>query len=114
MITTGVNESVCQDWEVDSAPNDLLLNDPTNGGVVSTPLSTKPLSLNGLKPKGSMCEERTLRRSQTGQAQLGLSCKANKCSDAGTGDPGALTTQEASSMEIQFVMSAQPVPRECR
>ncbi len=45
-----------------------------------------------------MCEERTLRRSQTGQAQLGLSCKASKCSDAGTGDPGVLPTQETLPM----------------
>ncbi len=29
--------------------------------------------------------------SQIGQAQLGLSCKAIKCSDAGTGDLGVLT-----------------------
>ncbi len=27
---------------------------------------------------------------------LGLSCKANKCSDAGTGDLGVLTTHETS------------------
>ncbi len=27
---------------------------------------------------------------------LGLSCKANKCSDAGTGDLGVLTIHEAS------------------
>ncbi len=28
--------------------------------------------------------------------RLGLSCKVNKCSDAGTGDLGVLTTQETS------------------
>ncbi len=28
--------------------------------------------------------------------KLGLSFKANKCSDAGTGDPGVLTTHEKS------------------
>ncbi len=33
-----------------------------------------------------------LRRSQTGR--LGLSCKANKCSDTGTGGVGVLTTLE--------------------
>ncbi len=27
---------------------------------------------------------------------LSLSCKANKCSDAGTGDPGVLTTHKTS------------------
>ncbi len=48
---------------------------------------------------GCVCEERTLRRSQTGQAQLGLSCKATKCSDAGTVDLGVLTTHETSSRE---------------
>ncbi len=28
--------------------------------------------------------------------RLGLSCKANKCSDAGTGDLGMLTTHETA------------------
>ncbi len=61
---TGVNGSVCQDWVVDRR------NGPTHGGLVSTPLPRKLLSLAPprLKPKGRVCEERTLRRSQTGQA----------------------------------------------
>ncbi len=32
--------------------------------------------------------------------KYGLSCKANKCSNAGTGNLGWLLTQEASSMKI--------------
>ncbi len=44
--------------------------------------------------------------------KLGLACKANKCSDAGTGDFGVLPTQETLSMNP--VMPAQPAPGECR
>ncbi len=46
-----------------------------------------------------------LRRSQTRQAQLGLSCKANKCIDTGTGDLGVLTTHETSPMEMTKIPS---------
>ncbi len=48
------------------------------------------------KKGGCICEERTLRRSQTGQTSLGLSCKANKCSDTGAGDLGVLPAQETN------------------
>ncbi len=46
--------------------------------------------------------------SQTGQAQLGLSCKASKCTDAGTRDLGVLTTHETSPMKmtILFLVSS--------
>ncbi len=37
--------------------------------------------------------------------QCGLSCKANKCSDVGTGDPGVLFTYETS---MKLVMPTQP------
>ncbi len=46
--------------------------------------------------------------------KLGLSCNANKRSDVGTGYLSVLTTQETSSMKIQLVMPAQPVPGVCR
>ncbi len=48
------------------------------------------------------CEEQTLRRSQTGQGKLGLSCKAFKCNGTGTGDLGVLLTQETSSMHYDY------------
>ncbi len=44
-----------------------------------------------------------LRRSQTRQAQLGLSCKANKCIDTGTGDLGVLPTRETSPTEMTTI-----------
>ncbi len=76
----GVKGSVCQGCVVDWAPAELQ-NDPTNGGVISTSLPIKLLSLAspcGLNQKGGCVrEERTLWRSQSGQAQLGLSCKAS-------------------------------------
>ncbi len=34
--------------------------------------------------------------------ELGLSCKANKCNDAGTGDLGVLPTHETPLMEMSF------------
>ncbi len=40
-----------------------------------------------------------LRRSQTGQDQIGLSCKASKCNNAGTGALGVLITHETSLMQ---------------
>ncbi len=64
-----------------------------NGGVVSIPLPINLLSL------ACVCEE----RSQTGQAQFGLSCKATKCSDAGTGDLGVLTTHETLPMKMTTI-----------
>ncbi len=42
--------------------------------------------------------------------KIGLSCKANKCSDAGTGDLGVLSIREISPW---LVMPAQPAPDEC-
>ncbi len=82
-----------------------------------TPIPCVPVASPGLKPKGGrgggVCEERTLRRSQTGQAQLGLSCKASKCSDAGTGDLSVLPAHETSPMN-RLVMPAQPDPGEFR
>ncbi len=67
-------------------------------GVISRPMPMKLLSLAspGFKPKGRMCEERTLRRFQTGQAQFGLSSKANECSGTRTGDLGRLPTHKTS------------------
>ncbi len=80
--TLGVNGSVCQGWVADCAP--AALQKGQNGGVVSTPLLIKLLSLaspscrlDSNQKGGCVCEERTLRSSQTGQAQLGLSCKAS-------------------------------------
>ncbi len=100
-----VKRSVCQGWVVDCAP--AALQKGPNGGVVSTPLMIKLLflaspsrHLNSNRKGGCVCEEWTLRCSQTEQAQLGLSCKASKYSDAGTGDLGVLTTHEISSMNI--------------
>ncbi len=71
-----------------------------NDSVFSTHLSIKLLSLAspGLKPKGSVLTNRA--------NKLGLSCKANKCSDAGAGDLGVLPAQETSP--------AQPDQGECR
>ncbi len=57
-----------------------------NGGVVIT-----PLPINWIKTKRG----RGVKSGRSGarkQGKLGLSCKANKCSDAGTGDPGVLPT----------------------
>ncbi len=63
-----------------------------NGGVVSTPLLIKLISLvsssrhlDSNRKGGCACEEWPLRRSQTEQAQLGLICDVIKCSDAGNG-----------------------------
>ncbi len=52
MVSFGVSGSVCRGWAVDLAPTDLQ-SVPTNGGVVSTPLPSKLLSLAspGLKLK---------------------------------------------------------------
>ncbi len=56
---------------------------------IITPLPIKlpyvPIASPGFKPKGRVCEERMLRRSQAGQ-----------CSDVGIGDLGALPTHETS------------------
>ncbi len=52
---------------------------------------------------GCVYEERVLRCPQTGQVQLGLSCKGTKCSDTGTGDLGVLTTHETSPMEMTTI-----------
>ncbi len=46
--------------------------------------------------------------------RLGLNCKANKCSAAGTGGLGALTAHETSHLVSPMVMSAQPATGECR
>ncbi len=58
------------------------------GGVISTPLPIKLLSLES--PKGRV-------RRAGAPDRLGLSYKANKCSDAGTGDLGVLTTTNETS-----------------
>ncbi len=44
-----------------------------------------------------------LRRSQTGQTQIGLSCKAPKRSDTGTGALGVLITHETSLMHYPLL-----------
>ncbi len=76
---------------------------------VGSRLSTLPIKLLSLtspsrhldsnQKGGCVREERTLRRSQTGQAQFGLSCKA------GTGDLGVLPTLETSSMNYVTYLS---------
>ncbi len=105
----GVKGSVYQGWVVDWTPT--VLQKGPNGGVVNTPLPIKLLSLappsrhlDENRKGGCVREERTLPRSQTGQAQPGLSCKATKCSGAGTGDIGVLTAHETSldSWKCQF------------
>ncbi len=55
-------------------------------------------------------------------SKLSLSCKANKCTDAGTGDLGVRTsTHETSSMNndyttwlVRLVIAVQPAQGECR
>ncbi len=42
----------------------------------------------------------SLRSGALKRERLGLSCKANKCSDAGTGDLGVLPTHETSLMKV--------------
>ncbi len=72
-----------------------LKQSPTNGGVVSTPLPIKLLSLafpschldKNQKEGGGAKSGRKLDK-------FGFSCKANKCSDAGTGDLSLLPTHE--------------------
>ncbi len=100
-----VKGPVCQGWVVDWAPT--APQKGANGGIVSTPLPIKLLSLaspprhlDSNRKGGCVCEERTVRRYQTRQAQPGLSCKASKCSYTGTGDLCVLTTQETSSMKM--------------
>ncbi len=70
------------------------------------------LALPEFEVKGGGCEEQTLRRSQT------LSCKANKCSDAGIRELGVPTIHEASSIKMAslllLIMTAQLAPGECR
>ncbi len=95
----GVKGSVCQGWVVDWA--NTALEQGQKGGVVSTPLPIKLLSLaspsrylDSKRKGGFEFEEWMLQCSRTGQAQHGLSCKAAKCSDAGTGDLGVLPTHE--------------------
>ncbi len=53
-----------------------------------------PFALPRLKPKGRVCEERT----------LGLSSEASNCSDAGTGDLDVLTSHEASLMKVTRIL----------
>ncbi len=86
------NGSVCQGWAVCCAPTDIK-----GPSVVSIPLPNKILSLvlPGLKPKGRVCVK-SGRSGARKPDNLGLSCKATKCSDAGTGDLGVLTTHEIS------------------
>ncbi len=61
-----------------------------NWCVVSTPLPIKllPPASPGIKPKGRV------RRTDTPALPNRASCKANKCSDAGTGDLGAKTSHK--------------------
>ncbi len=63
-----------------------------------TPISYIPVASPGLKPKG--VGMKSGRSGALKTDKLGLSCKANKCSDAGTGDFDVLTIHETSSMEI--------------
>ncbi len=60
----GVKGSARQGWVVDKAPTDHTSAD-------QTPILYIPGTSPGLKPKGK-CDERTLRRSQTGQTWLEL------------------------------------------
>ncbi len=68
-----------------------------------TPILLRPHRVTGIQTKMEgvrVCEKWTLRHSQTGQAQLGLNCKASKCGDCGTGDLGVLPTHETSLMKM--------------
>ncbi len=101
----GAKVSAWQSWVVHWAPT--ALQKGPNDGAVSTPLPIKLLTLASPSPhldsnrKGRcVSEERTLRNSQTGKAQLSLSCKATKCSDAGTGDLGVVTTHETLPVKM--------------
>ncbi len=46
--------------------------------------------------------------------RLGLSCKANKYSDAGTGGLGVLTTHEISPLVSPLVNAGPTAPGDCR
>ncbi len=88
----GCQGSVCQGWAVDWALTDLQ-NGPPNGGLISTPL------WEGVKSGRSGAHK---------PDKLGMSCKANKYSHAGTGDLCVLPTQETSSLKIDDAGSTSP------
>ncbi len=93
-----VKGSVCQEWVVYWSPTDLQ-NGPI-GGIVSTPLPIKLLSLassphrlDSIQKGGCVKSGRSGIRKPD---KLGLSCKSNKCSDAGAKDLDVLPTHEPS------------------
>ncbi len=100
--------SARQGWVVDWAPTDLQ-NGPTNGGVIRLPLPIKlpctPVASLGFKPKGRVCVKSGCSGALK-PVKLGLSCKDNKCCDAGTGDLNVLPTHDTSPW--------LSVPGECR
>ncbi len=96
----GARGLVRQGWVVDWAPTDLQ-NGPTDGGVSahlcrsnSYPLRPHRVTWIKTKREGVWRADAPVLSNRT--SKLGLSCKVNKCSDAGTADPGVLTTQETS------------------
>ncbi len=88
-----VKGSARQGWVVDLAPADLQ-NDPTNGGVISPYLPIKLLSL--ASPSSHLEGVKSGCSNALKPGRLGLNCKANKCTDAGTGGLGVLNTHETS------------------
>ncbi len=73
-----------------------LQNCITKGGVAGVPLSIKfPISRPLHENQKGGCLK-SGRSSAVKSDRLGLSCKANKCSGAGTRDLGVLTTHETS------------------
>ncbi len=98
----GVKGSECEGWAIDCAPTGLQ-NGPTNGGIVSTPLPIRLYRVTWIKIK-----RESVKSGHFGTFKLdglGFSCKTNKCSDAWTGDLGALTSRETSLMKTTLVDS---------
>ncbi len=67
-----------------------------NGGVISTPLLIKLLSLRPLDSNQNGGCVKSGRSDALKPDRLGLSYKANKCSDIGAGDLGVLPNPESS------------------
>ncbi len=82
----GVKGSARRDWVVDKAPTDLQNTCRSNTYAFRTRRVT------WIKTKRE--DVKSGRSGALKPDRLGLSCKANKCSDTGTGDLGVLTTHE--------------------
>ncbi len=94
----GCQRSARQGWVVDWAPIDLQKHSPTNGGAISTPLSIKHLSPDSNQKGGCV---KSGRSGTLKPDKIGLSGKANKCSDA-----GVLPTHKTSLIK----MTSWPIP----